>query len=72
MRSRSGTLALSMAAADWRRAAGLLDNTRFASLAPSVRFGVTSWGLLREPSVSIGLTGPGRSFAFGLTFPYAF
>jgi hypothetical protein len=41
----------------------------------SLRFGVTSWlarGLYIEPSVSLLLSGPSRSFAFGVTLPYAF
>ncbi|HET9369434.1 MAG TPA: helix-turn-helix domain-containing protein, partial [Vicinamibacterales bacterium] len=52
------------------------DNTRLRQPSTfSARFGVTSWlarGLYVEPSLSFGLTGPGRSFAFGLTFPYSF
>jgi excisionase family DNA binding protein len=41
----------------------------------SASFGLTSWlapGLYIEPSVSFGLTGPGDSFAVGLTIPYSF
>ena len=37
--------------------------------------GITSWlakGLYIEPSVSLGLTGPGNSVAFGVTVPYTF
>jgi hypothetical protein len=70
------TLALSMAVSGTFTGVTVLDNTRFRQ--PSVfsgRFGLTSWlarGLYIEPSVSFGLTGPGRSFAFGVTLPYAF
>lgn len=71
------TLAVNMAASGLFTGGGTaFDNTQFRQPATfSVRFGVTSWmarGLYVEPSVSIGLSGPGRSFAFGLTFPYAF
>jgi hypothetical protein len=70
------TLALSMAAAGLFAGGAPVDNTQFRQPGTfSIRFGATSWvarGLYVEPSVSIGLTGPGRSFAFGLTFPYAF
>jgi hypothetical protein len=71
------TLAINMAVAGLFTGAGTtVDNTRFRQPGTfSARFGVTSWlarGLYVEPSVSFGLTGPGRSFAFGLTFPYAF
>lgn len=41
----------------------------------SLQFGLTSWlakGLYIEPSVSLGLTGPGNSVAFGVTVPYTF
>ena len=41
----------------------------------SLQFGLTSWlakGLYIEPSVSLGLTGPGNSVAFGVTVPHTF
>ncbi len=41
----------------------------------SLQFGLTSWlaeGLYIEPTVSIGLNGPGDSFAVGVTVPYTF
>jgi len=41
----------------------------------SLSFGLTSWlakGLYIEPTVSIGLSGPGNSAAFGITLPYTF
>ncbi len=41
----------------------------------SLRFALTSAlarGLYIEPSVSIGLGGPGQSFAMGITIPYSF
>lgn len=41
----------------------------------SVRFALTSSlakGLYIEPSVSIGLSGPNNTFAFGVTLPYSF
>ena len=40
-----------------------------------LRFALTSAlarGLYIEPSVSLGLSGPARSFAFGVTLPYSF
>jgi len=40
-----------------------------------LRFALTSSlakGLYIEPSVSLGLSGPARSFAFGVTLPYSF
>jgi hypothetical protein len=40
-----------------------------------LRFALTSSlarGLYVEPSVSLGLSGPARSFAFGVTLPYSF
>jgi hypothetical protein len=40
-----------------------------------LRFALTSSlarGLFIEPSVSLGLSGPARSFAFGVTLPYSF
>ena len=41
----------------------------------SLRFALTSAlarGLYIEPSVTIGLSGPGQSFTFGVTLPYSF
>jgi hypothetical protein len=41
----------------------------------SARFALTTWlaeGLYLEPSISFGLSGPGESFALGVTMPYAF
>ena len=41
----------------------------------SLRFALTSSlakGLYIEPSVSVGLSGPGQSFAMGVTVPYSF
>lgn len=41
----------------------------------SLQLGLTSWlaqGLYIEPTVSFGLSGPGNSFAFGVTLPYTF
>ena len=41
----------------------------------SLRFALTSAlarGLYIEPSVTVGLSGPGQSFTFGVTLPYAF
>ena len=70
------TLAISMAVAGAFTGTTTLDNTRLRqSSIFGVRVGLTSWlarGLYIEPSVSFGLTGPGRSFAFGVTMPYAF
>ena len=41
----------------------------------SLRFALTSYlakGMYIEPSVSLGLSGPGQSFSMGVTVPYAF
>ncbi len=41
----------------------------------SLQFGLTSWlaeGLYIEPTVSVGLDGPGDSYALGVTVPYTF
>lgn len=41
----------------------------------SLRFALTSYlarGMYIEPSVSIGLSGPGQSFSMGVTIPYSF
>lgn len=70
------TVAISMAVSGlFTRPTGP-DGTR--SQQPSVysaRFGLTSWlaeGLYIEPSISFGLNGPGDTFAFGVTLPFAF
>jgi excisionase family DNA binding protein len=70
------TLALSMAVSGVFTGNRTLDHATLRQ--PDVfvgRFGLTSWlaeGLYIEPSVSFGLTGPGRGFSFGVTMPYAF
>jgi hypothetical protein len=70
------TLAISMSVGGAFTGTSTLDNVRFRQ--PSVfsgRFALTSWlarGLYIEPSVGFGLSGPGRSFTFGVTIPYAF
>jgi hypothetical protein len=49
------------------------DSRRFDTFG--IRFALTSSltrGLYIEPSVSLGLSGPARSFAFGVTLPYSF
>lgn len=71
------TLAISMAVSGlFTGATTTLDQTTFRQPGTfGARFGVTSWlakGLYIEPSVSFALTGPGSSFAFGVTFPYTF
>jgi excisionase family DNA binding protein len=70
------TLALSMAVSGVFNATTAVNDVRSRqSSSFSGRFGLTSWlakGLYIEPSVSFGLSGPGRSFAFGVTMPYAF
>jgi hypothetical protein len=70
------TVAISMAVSGlFTRPTGP-DGTRLPQ--PSVysaRFGLTSWlaeGLYIEPSISFGLSGPGDTFAFGVTLPFAF
>ena len=70
------SLAISMSVAGAFTGPSVLDNVRFRQ--PSVfgaRFALTSWlarGLYIEPSVGFGLSGPGRSFTFGVTLPYSF
>jgi len=70
------TLALSMAVSSVFTATTAINDARVRQPHSfSGRFGLTSWlakGLYIEPSVSFGLTGPGNSFAFGVTMPYAF
>jgi excisionase family DNA binding protein len=70
------TLAISMAVSGLFSGKVRLDETRDRPAERfSARFGLTSWlakGLYIEPSVSFGLNGPGRSFAFGVSLPYTF
>jgi excisionase family DNA binding protein len=71
------TLAVSMAVSGlFRGTVNTPDDARLREPGSfSLRFGVTSWlarGLYIEPSVSLLLSGPSRSFAFGVTLPYAF
>lgn len=70
------TLAISMAVSGVFTGKASIDDERLRPFSRfSARFGLTSWlgkGLYIEPSVSFGLTGPGESFAFGLSLPYAF
>ena len=70
------TLALSMAVSSVFAATTAVNDVRIRQPHSfSGRFGLTSWlgkGLYIEPSVSFGLTGPGNSFPFGVTLPYAF
>jgi Helix-turn-helix domain len=70
------TLTISMALSGLFTAATRFDN---ATLRQTERFslqlGLTSWlgkGLYIEPTVSIGLSGPGNSLALGVTLPYTF
>ena len=69
------TLAISTAASGaFIRTAAVQGASRRVDLF-SLRFALTSAlarGLYIEPSMSIGLGGPGQSFAFGLTVPYSF
>lgn len=70
------TLALSMAVSGVFNATTAVNDARWRQPHSfSGRFGLTSWlarGLYIEPSVSFGFTGPGKSFAVGVTMPYAF
>ncbi len=70
------TIAISMAVSGVFTGSVTLDDATLRQPSRfSVRFGLTSWlgkGLYIEPSVSFGLAGPGESFAFGVTLPYAF
>ena len=71
------TLAISMGVSGvFTGAAAAVDETRVRQPGTfAARFGVTSWlakGLYIEPSMSFALTGPGSSFAFGMTLPYSF
>ena len=70
------TVAISMAVSGLFTGSTTFDNAK--SRQPAIfssRFGLTTRlgeGLYIEPSVSFGLSGPGNSFAFGVTLPYAF
>jgi excisionase family DNA binding protein len=70
------TVAISMAVAGLFTGKATVDGV--AAKQPSIfsaRFGLTASlaeGLYVEPSISFGLSGPGDSFAFGVTMPYAF
>jgi excisionase family DNA binding protein len=70
------TVAISLAVAGLFAGATTLDGV--TAKQPSIfsaRFGLTASlaeGLYIEPSISFGLSGPGDSFAFGVTIPYAF
>jgi excisionase family DNA binding protein len=70
------TLAISAAISGVFAGATSLDNAKLRRPGSfGARLGLTSWlakGLYIEPSVSFGLTGPGDSFAFGVTMPYSF
>jgi excisionase family DNA binding protein len=70
------TLAISAAVSGVFAGATTLDNAKLRRPGSfGARLGLTSWlakGLYIEPSVSFGLTGPGDSFALGVTMPYAF
>jgi hypothetical protein len=70
------TLAISMSVAGFFAGNAAFDGTSIRQPDSfSAGFGLTSWlapGLYIEPSVSFGLTGPGNSFAVGLTIPYSF
>jgi hypothetical protein len=74
--SLNDSLAISTAAAGsfTRNATVVGINVRRAEIF-SIRFAVTSSvakGLYIEPSVTIGLSGPGQSFTMGVTVPYSF
>jgi len=70
------TVAISMTVSGLFTGSTTFDNA--TSKQPAIfssRFGLTTRlgeGLYIEPSVSFGLSGPGNSFAFGVTLPYAF
>ena len=54
---------------------GFDDATLRSQESYSLGLGLTSWLAKRlyiEPSVSLGLNGPGNSVAFGVTVPYTF
>jgi len=70
------SVAISMAVSGLFAGTTTVDNATLRSSALiSGRFGLTmslAEGLYIEPSVSFGLSGPGTSFAFGVTMPYRF
>lgn len=70
------SLAISMAVSGVFTGSVILDDAMLRQPGRySARFGLTSWlakGLYIEPSISFGLAGPGESFAFGISLPYAF
>lgn len=70
------TLAISTAVSGAFARGQALDNVTLRQPGNfNVRLALTSWlarGLYIEPSVSFGLSGPGNTFAFGLTIPYTF
>ena len=70
------SLAISTAATALFSRARTLENPEARRVDTfGLRFALTSSlarGLYIEPSVSLGLSGPARSFAFGVTLPYSF
>ena len=70
------TIAISTAASGVFTRASVFENVPSGqSESFSVRFALTSAlarGLYIEPSVTVGLSGPGQSFTMGLTLPLAF
>ena len=70
------TVAISTAASGVFTRASVFENIRSGqSESFSVRFALTSalaGGLYIEPSVTVGLSGPGQSFTMGVTLPFAF
>jgi hypothetical protein len=70
------TIAVSTAASGvFTKAAFTEDVTTGRAETFILRFALTSAlarGLYIEPSVSVGLSGPGQSFTMGVTVPYAF
>ena len=74
--SLNDSLAISTAAAGaFTRNATVIGVNAGRSEIFSIRFALTSAlakGLYIEPSVTIGLSGPGQSFTMGVTLPYSF
>ena len=70
------TLAISTAAAAVFSRAAIAEGISVARAETfSLRFALTAAlgrGLYVEPSVTVGLSGPGQSFTMGVTIPYAF
>ena len=70
------TIAISTAAAGVFTRARVFENIPSGqSESFSLRFALTSaltGGLYIEPSVTVGLSGPGQSFTMGVTMPLAF